>query len=93
MSALNERFQRYTLKLFKKHGIEVIGFWVAIVGASNSLYYMIAFEDMAHKEKAWNAFIKDPEWIKVRSETEREGPIVERVINLLLKPTGYSPMK
>ena len=93
MGALNDRFQKITLKLFEKHGIKVVGFWETVVGTSNNLYYMLAFENMAHREKAWNAFIADPEWIKARQETEREGPLVQRVFNMLLRPTSYSPMK
>ncbi len=56
MDALNERFAKTTLKFFEKHGIKVIGFWIAIIGTSNVLYYMLAYEDLAHRERAWNAF-------------------------------------
>jgi hypothetical protein len=95
MGALNERFEKITTKLFEKHGIKIVGFWEAVFGTSNTLYYMLAFKDMAHKESAWNAFITDPDWIKARQETEARagGPLVERVDNLLLKPTAYSPLK
>jgi len=93
MPALHDRFQKITLKLFQKHGIRVVGFWEAIVGTSNTLYYMLAFDSMADREKTWNAFISDPEWIKARQETEKNGPLVQRVFNTLLGPTAYSPMK
>ncbi len=93
MPALHDRFQRITLKLFQKHGIRVVGFWEATVGTSNTLYYMLAFESMAEKERLWNSFISDPEWVEARKETERDGPIVQRVSNMLLTPTVYSPMK
>ena len=93
MGALNERFQKVTLKLFEKHGIKVIGFWQAVVGTSNTLYYMLAYEDMTHRERAWDAFSSDPEWAKARQASEREGPLVERVVNMILRPTSYSPMK
>ena len=93
MANINNRFANITLKLFQKHGIKVIGFWEAIVGQSNTLYYMVAFNDMAHREKAWNAFASDPEWIKARAETEKDGPIVSRVYNMLLRPTSYSPLQ
>jgi hypothetical protein len=92
MGALNDRFQKITLKFFEKHGIKVIGFWEAIIGQSNTLYYMLAFENMAHREKAWSAFMSDPEWLKARQETEKEGPLVQRVSNMLLRPTSYSPL-
>ncbi len=93
MGALNDRFQKITLKLFEKHGIKVVGFWEAVIGTSNTLYYMLVYDDMAHREKAFNAFLADPEWIKARQETEKDGPLVQRVINTLLRPTPYSPMK
>jgi hypothetical protein len=93
MANINNRFANITLKLFQKHGIKVIGFWEAVVGTSNTLYYMLAFENMAHREKAWNAFASDPEWIKARAESEKDGPIVSRVYNMLLRPTSYSPLQ
>jgi len=95
MDALNERFAKITLKYFEKHGIEVIGFWTAIIGTSNVLYYMLAFNDLAHRETAWNAFSTDPGWVKARIETEQRagGPLTERITNMILKSTDYSPMK
>ncbi len=91
--ALNERFHKITLNFFEKHGIKVVGFWETIFGTSNTLYYMLAYEDMAHREKAWTALTADPDWIKARQETEKEGPLVQRVNNMLLRPTHYSPMQ
>ncbi len=95
IDALNERFAKTTIKFFNKHGIKVIGFWTAIIGTSNILYYMLAYNDLDHREKAWNAFSTDPEWLKARKESEVKagGPLVERVINMILKPTDYSPLK
>ena len=95
LEALNERFSKITLKYFEKQGIKVIGFWTALVGTSNILYYMIAFDDLAHREKAWNAFSTDPDWVKARRETEEKsgGPLTERIVNMILKPTDYSPLK
>jgi hypothetical protein len=93
MQNINNRFANVTLKLFKKHGINVVGFWEAIVGTSNTLYYMIAFDDLAHREKSWNEFASDPDWLKARAASEKDGPIVSRVHNMLLKPTQYSPLQ
>ena len=93
MGALNDRFQDTTLRLFEKHGIKAVGFWEAVIGATNVLYYMLAWENMTHREKAWNSFQSDPEWIKARQDSEKNGPLVERILNTLLKPTPYSPLK
>ncbi len=93
MAALHNRFRNITLNLFQRHGIKVVGFWEAVIGASNTLYYMLTWENMAQREKAWNSFQSDPEWIKARQETEKDGPIVQRIFNTLLAPTPYSPMR
>lgn len=93
MGALHERFQNVTLRLFEKHGINVIGFWETVIGTSGILYYMVAYEDLAHREKAWDAFIKDPEWIKAKRESEKDGRLVKTVKNMVLKPTSYSLLK
>ena len=91
MADINKRFRNHTMKLFEKHGIKVVGFWSTVFGESDELIYMTAFEDMSHRERAWNAFMQDPEWVKVKSESEVAGPLVARVSNRLLKPTDYSP--
>lgn len=93
MGVLHDRFRNVTSRLFEKHGIKIIGFWEAIIGSSNTLYYMIAFENMAHKESAWNAFMNDPEWMSAKQESEKNGPLTQRVVNVLLKPTDYSPAR
>lgn len=79
--------------IFEKHGMRLIGFWTAVIGTSGTLYYMLASESLAQREKAWAAFASDPEWIKARAETEREGPLIRQVRNMILRPTPYSPLK
>ena len=91
---LNARFRNHTIKIFEKHGIKNIGYWTSNVGEfSDRLTYIIAFEDQGHRESAWAAFSNDPEWVKVRTESELDGPIVKRVFNNLLNPTDYSPLQ
>ena len=91
---LNERFANHTLALFKKHGLKVVGFWESSVGGtSNMLYYMLAFDDMTQRESAWKSFREDQEWQKVSRESEKDGPLVAKITNMILAPTDYSPMK
>ena len=93
LPALNARFQNHTCKLFEKHGIKVIGFWEAYIGTSNVLNYLLAFDSLAHREKAWDAFQSDPEWIEARANSEQDGPIVAQVRAEIWKATPYSPMQ
>lgn len=91
---VNARFRNHTLNLFEKHGMKNIGYWTPSVGDySNRLIYILGFEDVAQRERAWAAFRNDPEWQAVVAETEANGPIVARVTNTLLSPTDYSPMQ
>lgn len=93
LPALNERFRTITLNFFAKHGMRVIGFWEEMVGTSNQLHYLLAFDDLAHRERAWNAFSGDPEWLAARAATEKDGPLVARIHNAIWRPTDYSPLK
>ena len=93
MADINNRFKNHTMKLFEKHGVKVVGFWETVVGESDELIYITAFDDLAHREKAWGSFANDPEWIKIKSESEANGVLVARVTNKLLRPTEYSPIK
>jgi hypothetical protein len=93
LPALNDRFANITLGYFAKHGIKVIGFWTDVIGISGRLTYMLAFDDLGHREKAWAAFGADPDRIKAFAETEKDGLLVARVENKILRPTSYSPMQ
>ncbi len=94
LPALLNRFANITLKLWEKHGIKQAGFWTTLVGESNQdLYYLLAWESLADRDKKWNAFQADPEWLAKRAETEKDGPIVANVANQLLTPTAFSSVK
>jgi hypothetical protein len=91
---LHKRFSTITLKIWEKHGIRQAGFWTTLIGESNqSLHYLLAWDSLADREKKWDAFQADPDWIKARAETEKDGPIVARVENHILMPTPYSAVK
>ena len=93
LPALNDRFANVTLGYFKKYGINVVGFWTDEVGVNNRLTYMLAFDDMAHRDRAWAAFRADQERLRAFAETEREGLLVARVQNTIMRPTSYSPLQ
>ncbi len=91
---LNNRFANITTKLWEKFGIRQAGFWTTLIGPNNhALYYLLEWESLAEREQKWNAFATNPEWLAARAETEKNGPRVERVENLILTPTPYSKVK
>jgi NIPSNAP len=94
LPALLKRFDTITLGIWQRHGIRQAGFWTVLVGSSNhDLYYMLAWESLAEREKKWAGFMADPEWIAKRAETERDGPIVASITNSFLDPTSFSSVR
>jgi len=93
---LHKRFRDHTIKLFKKHGMEVVGFWGPTdkeKGSENTLVYLMAYPSRAARDAAWKAFGADPEWQKARSESEKNGKLTEKVDSVILGATDYSPIK
>jgi hypothetical protein len=95
LDALNKRFREHTLRLFKKHGVEVIAFWTPTDGpdAKDTLVYIVAFPNEAAMKKAWADFGSDPEWKKAYAESHEDGVIVKKVISQKLRAVDYSPIK
>lgn len=95
MKALHERFRNHTCKLFKKHGMELVGFWSPLDEkvAEEKMIYVLAYPSKEAADKAWKAFREDPEWIKAKTESEKDGPLVAKVESVFMKATDYSPMK
>ncbi len=87
---LHNRFSNHTLGLFAKHGMENIGYWTEVFGTSNRLVYMLGYPSLGDREKSWAAFMKDPDWQKARAESEKNGTLVAKVANRMLRPTSYS---
>ena len=91
---LLKRFDTITLKIWERHKIKQAGFWTVLVGESNmALYYMLQWDSLADREKKWNAFQADPEWLSARAETEKNGPIVASITNMILQPTSFSSVQ
>ena len=94
LPALLKRFDTITLKLWDKHGIKQAGFWTVAIGESSTdLYYLLAWDSLADRDKKWAAFQADTEWQAKRAETEKDGPIVASVTNAILQPTSFSSVK
>ena len=94
LPALLSRIERHTLRIWDKHGIRPLGIWTT-PGAEGDqqLTYMLAWEDMATREKRWNAFLTDPERIANLVETEQAGPLVRNISNQLLTPALVPPIR
>ena len=94
LPALLKRFETATLKIWEKHGIRQAGFWTVLIGDGNhDLYYQLAWESMAEREKKWGSFMTDPAWLSARADSEKDGQIVANITSMLLQPTAFSTVK
>ncbi|MDW8354659.1 MAG: NIPSNAP family protein [Bryobacterales bacterium] len=95
LKALHERFEGPEIKIFHRVGVHPILYTSTVIGPNMpNLTYLIPFEDLAAREKAWSAFAADPEWIKVRQESiERHGQIASVIQIALYRAAPYSPVR
>ncbi|MFN7929710.1 MAG: NIPSNAP family protein [Blastocatellia bacterium] len=92
---LEKRFRDHTTRIFQKHGMTNIGYWVPQdePKSQNTLIYIISHESRDAAKKNWDDFRNDPEWKKVAAESEVNGKIVSKVESVYMNPTDYSPIK
>jgi hypothetical protein len=92
LEALNTRFKDHTMKLFEKHGITNLGYFVPVgENKENKLVYFISSPSKAAHEKGFKEFMADPDWKKAYAESEKDGKLVTNVVSTFLTPTDYSP--
>ncbi len=91
LEGLEARFRDQTCKLFEKHGMVNLGYWVPAENPERKLVYLMAYPTRAARDASWKAFMDDPAWQAVWTASEREGKLVTKVEMLLLEATDYSP--
>lgn len=89
------RFRNDTVRIFEKHGMENVGYWLPTdaPASSNTLIYILAHDSRDAATKSWAAFREDPEWKAVTERTQANGPIVSRVESVFLEATDFSALK
>src|ERR1051325_7806570 len=95
LDALLARFRDHTCKIFERHGMENIGYWVPVEkdqGAENTLIYIIAHKSRDAAKASLAAFGKDPEWQEARKKSEEGGKILAKAPeSIFMTETDYSP--
>jgi hypothetical protein len=91
---LNARFRDHTVRLFEKHGMESVGYWVPADGplSVNTLIYVLKHKSREAAKASWKAFIADPEWKKAAEQSQVGGQILaRRPESVYMETTDYSP--
>lgn len=93
---LHKRFRDHTIALFKKHGMEIVGFYGPIDkedGSETKLIYILGYPSREARDASWKAFQADPAWVKARTESEINGKLVDKVDAVYMNATDYAGHK
>jgi NIPSNAP len=95
LDALLARFRDHTVELFNKHGMVSIGYWVPQdePKSKNTLIYILAHLSREAAKKNWAEFQNDPEWQKVKADSEASGKLVNHIDSVYVDPTDFSQLK
>lgn len=98
LDALNARFRNHTVKLFEKHGMKNIAYWTFMKDqkdADTTLFYILAHKNKEGGAASFDAFRKDPTWIKARDESQKDGSLTAQggVKSEYFVATDYSPIR
>jgi len=86
------RFRDHTDKLFARHGLKSVAYWVPSdePAKSNMLIYILEHPSREAAKTNWKSFGDDPEWNAVREKSEAAGKIVEKVDSTYMSLTDFS---
>ena len=94
MEALKTRFGNHTDAIFKRHNMKSIGYWSPedAPDSQNLLIYILEHPSRQEGEKNWAAFQSDPEWQKVKTESEAHRALVDHIDRYFMDPTSFSAL-
>ena len=95
LGELHARFRDHTIRIFNKHGMKSVIYLAPqdAPDSGNTLIYLLEHPSREAAKKAWDSFRKDPDWLKAKAESEKNGPIVSKVDAKFFSPTDYSKIK
>jgi NIPSNAP protein len=92
MPELQKRFRDHTIRIFEKHGIKSIGYWVP-EKQPDTLIYLVVHKSRKDANKNWAGFATDPEWQHVYRESQKNGSLTTKVERVYMSPTDFSALK
>lgn len=88
-------FESGEIAIFRKTGLMPVFFAETLFGSNMpNLTYMVAFDDLASREKNWRAFGSSPEWQQLRATPGwSDAEIVSNISNIMLSPLPFSDIR
>jgi hypothetical protein len=93
LEALLKRFREQETKIFERLGMHGVGYWTPTDEPlkGRTLVYLLKHKSRAAAAESWAKFGKDPEWVKLKAESEANGPLVEKHDITFMTLTDFSP--
>jgi hypothetical protein len=90
-----QMFSDGEMGVFRRLGMSPVFFAQSLIGRNlPSLTYMLAFDDLASRERLWRDFSADQEWQKLRAQPGlSDAEIVSNISNSILRPLAFSPIR
>ena len=90
--AMRKRFKEVVVaKFFPRHGIELVGAFVA-PEEDGRLTYITKFSSEDARKAAWAAFGADSEWAAAKKASETDGPLLKNQTVSVLSPAFAGPL-
>lgn len=93
LGELLARFRDHTTKLFEKHGMKIVAYWTPLdePERGNMLVYILQHPSRDAATANWKSFQDDPEWKRVKEESEANGKLAEKIDSTFMALTDFSP--
>jgi hypothetical protein len=94
LPAVESGFRDTYSKLFAKHDLQVVGYWVPEGKApwDNTFVYLVAHSSREEAKRNWDAMLADPE-VEEAIKAEEANKLVEKIDRTYMRSTDFSPMK
>jgi NIPSNAP len=79
MNALLSRFALHTDALLERYHMKPVSYWTPRENPENLLIYIIEHESVEAAERNWEEFHNDPEWQRIKAETDASGPLAATI--------------
>ncbi|WP_263366079.1 NIPSNAP family protein [Edaphobacter bradus] len=92
LEPLLARFRGPERAIFERNGMHCVAFWTATDDPlkGHTLIYMLRHKSRAIADENWKHFRDDPEWVKLKAETEANGALVEKHESTFMSLTDFS---
>ncbi len=88
INMLHQRFREQEVAIFEKHGAEVIAVWQRL-DDPNTLVWMLAYRDRAHRDEVWAGFASDPDWATLLEKYN----VSLSIESYMMSSTNYSNLR